>query len=39
MTSSEVIEAPYRGLKEVLRYCGAWSRKKTSFSGVDCSGL
>lgn len=39
MTSSGVIEAPYRGLKQALRYCGAWSRKKTSFCGEDCSGL
>lgn len=39
MTFNEVIEAPYRGLKKALRYCGAWSRKKTSFSGEDCSEL
>lgn len=39
MTYSGMIEAPYRGRKQVLRYCGAWSRKKTNLFGEDCSGL
>lgn len=37
MTYTRVIEAPYRGLKTTLRYCGACSRKKTSFCEDDCS--
>lgn len=39
MTYSGMIEAPYRGPKQVARYCGAWSRKKTNFSEDDCSAL
>jgi hypothetical protein len=39
MTNSALIEAPYRGPEMTLRYCGAWSRRKTSLSEEDCSAL